>query len=73
MMANDLDELFRRQPPYSEDEVNKIIAHMREARARYLAGEKNSKEKPTMVNKPGLQALGLAKPKASVPKGSLDL
>lgn len=65
----DLDELFNRQPPYSEDEIVKIIAHFREARASYLSGVKP--EKVTGPKKKvDLAALGLSKAK---PVGKLDL
>lgn len=73
-MANDLDELFNRQPPYTEEEVNKIIAHMRERRAAYLAGDKQLKEAVAKGGgKLSLEALGLGKKKSEAPKGSLDL
>jgi hypothetical protein len=65
-MSNDLEELFNRQPPLSEDDLKKIITHMREWRARADAGEKASKavgEKKAAVD---LSALGLGKAKPKV-------
>lgn len=68
---SDLNELFNRQPPYSEDDITQIITHYREARASYLSGVKPEKATPGgPKKKASLAALGLAKPKAT---GGLDL
>lgn len=73
-MNDDLAELFNRQPPYTEEEVNKIILHMRERRSAYLQGDKQLKEAVAKTGgKLSLEALGLQKKKQEVPKGGLDL
>lgn len=68
---NDLEELFNRQPPYSDADLDRIITHMREARANYEAGVKPKKEKGEQQKAVNLSALGLAKPKPTV--GGLQL
>ena len=60
----DLELLFSRQPPYSDDDLRKIITHFREQRARYLAGgakpRKGTTEKAASID---LAEIGLEEPK----------
>jgi hypothetical protein len=60
---NDLEDLFNRQPPLSEDDLAKIIAHMREQRTIFDAGGKPQKVTGPKAGAVDLTALGLAKPK----------
>lgn len=68
---NDLEELFNRQPPYSDDDLAKIITHFREARAQHLQGIKPKKPTGPKATSVNLEALGLKTPEA--PKGKLKL
>jgi len=63
---NDLEELFNRQPPYDESALARVIAHYREARASYAAGNKPSKTTGPKSAAVDLADLGLAAPKAEV-------
>jgi hypothetical protein len=62
---NDLEELFSRQPPYSPDELRRVIAHFREVRTQFIAGVKPKKEKP-QGKVLSMEELGLAAPKADI-------
>ena len=64
--TNDLEELFNRQPPYSEDDLSRIIAHFRETRAQYLVGGRPKKSTGAKDEKINLDDLGLASPKAEI-------
>lgn len=59
---NDLEDLFAKQPPLSEEDLTKLIAAYREQRANVEKGYKAAKEivKATSLD---LGKLGLAKPK----------
>lgn len=60
---NDLEELFNRQPPLSEEDLVKIITHMREQRATFDAGGKPQKVSGPKAGAVNLESLGLSKPK----------
>ncbi len=62
---NDLEELFAKQPPLSEEGLTRLIAAYREQRANVEKGYKAAKDivKATSLD---LGKLGLAKPKTSV-------
>jgi hypothetical protein len=62
-MPNDLEELFNRQPPYTDEELDKIIAYMRDQRTAYDRGEKPKKATGLKTKAVDLTLLGLAKPK----------
>jgi hypothetical protein len=62
---NDLEELFNRQPPLSEEDLSRIIAHYREQRAIFDAGGKPAKAVGPKAGAVDLAGLGLAKPKAT--------
>lgn len=60
---NDLEELFNREPPYSEADLAKIIAHFRETRQAFLTGGKPKRAEVAKNEKIDLASLGLAAPK----------
>lgn len=60
--ANDLEELFNRQPPYSPDDLSRIVAHFRTARAQYASGVKPSKSTGPKSATLDLAELGLDAP-----------
>lgn len=62
---NDLEELFAKQPPLSEEDLTKLIAAYREQRANVEKGYKAAKDivKATSLD---LNKLGLVKPKSTV-------
>ena len=68
---NDLEELFNRQPPYSEADLVRVIKHFRETRAMYQAGGKPKKETGPKAQAIDLAALGLAEAPKAVPKLNL--
>jgi len=59
---NDLEELFNRQPPYSDADLTKIIHHFREVRAQYLNGAKPKKSVGAKSEAVDLAAIGLGGP-----------
>lgn len=63
---NDLEELFNRQPPYSPDELSRIVTHFREVRAQFLAGGKPKKSTGPKADKIDLDKLGLGSPKEEI-------
>jgi len=63
---NDLEELFNRQPPYSDDDLTKIIAHFREVRAQFASGVKPKKSTGAKVDKLDLGSIGLGSPKVEI-------
>lgn len=63
---NDLEELFNRQPPYSEEDLQRIIAHFRETRAQFASGAKPKKSNGPKADKIDLDSLGLGSPKAPI-------
>lgn len=68
---NDLEILFNRQPPYTDEDLAKIITHFRELRAQHASGIKPKKDTGPKSATVNLEALGLKKPEA--PKGKLKL
>lgn len=68
---NDLEELFNRQPPYSDDDLSRIVEHFRRSRAQYLAGEKPKKSTGPKAATLDLAELGLAE--APKPETKLKL
>lgn len=65
-MPSDLEELFNRQPPYSEEGLKRVVVHYRETRAQYASGVKPKKAGVEKSDKVDLDALGLAAPKAEI-------
>lgn len=70
---NDLELLFAKQPPYSEDDLRKVIAFYREQRAMYAAGGKPAKSGAPKIESADLEALGLAPAKKPPTPGFLKL
>ena len=68
---NDLEELFNRQPPYSDEDITKLITHYREARAQHLSGVKVKKPTGPKATTVDLEELGLKAPAA--PEGKVKL
>lgn len=60
---NDLEELFNREPPFSEDDLKKVIAHYRETRQTFLTGGKPKRTETAKETKLDLSSIGLAAPK----------
>lgn len=60
---NDLEELFNRQPPYSESDRARVITHYREQRAQYAGGIRPKKDSGPKAAAVDMVALGLSKPK----------
>jgi hypothetical protein len=67
-LENDLEELFSRQPPYSDDDLRQIIAKMRELRAQYESGTKPKKSTGPKEKSVDLEALGLRAPPKPIGK-----
>ncbi len=65
---NDLEELFNRQPPLPEEDLVKIISHLRELRAQHESGIKAAKATVDKAKAVDLAALGLGKPKPTIGK-----
>ncbi len=64
--TNDLETLFNRQPPYSEDEMRQVIAHFRETRAQYASGAKPKKSTGAKQDKIDLDDIGLGVAKEEI-------
>jgi hypothetical protein len=64
--ANDLEDLFNRQPPYSEADLARIVAHFRETRAQYASGVKPKKSTGAKSDKLDLDDIGLGSPKVEI-------
>lgn len=62
-MSNDLEDLFNRQPPLSEEDLSKIISHMRQQRANFEAGVKATKSSAPKGKSVDLAGMGLVTPK----------
>lgn len=71
--TNDLEALFAKHPPYSEEDLKKVIAYYREQRAQYASGAKPTKSGAPKIESADLEALGLAAPKAPPNPGFLKL
>jgi hypothetical protein len=63
MMMNDLEELFNKQPPLSEEDLTRLISAYREQRANVEKGYKAAKAVTEKVAAVDLSKLGLSKPK----------
>lgn len=74
-MANDLEALFAKHPPYSEEDLKKVIAYFRDERARFASGAKPTKSGAPKIEDAAsaMEALGLAAPKAPPNPGFLKL
>lgn len=67
-MPNDLEDLFNRQPPLPEEDLIRIISHLRELRAQHESGIKAAKTVADKAKAVDLNALGLGKPKPTIGK-----
>lgn len=65
---NDLEDLFSKQPPFTDDELAKVISHMRELRAAHESGTKLKKHEGPKAKSIDLSALGLSAPKPTIGK-----
>lgn len=63
---NDLEELFDRQPPYSQSDLAKVVAHYREVRAQFASGVKPKKSTGAKSDKLDLDDIGLGSPKVEI-------
>lgn len=60
-MTNDLEDLFSKQPPYTDEDLDRIITKMRELRIQYEGGMRPKKVVGPKIEQVDLVKLGLKK------------